>query len=124
MFYVIREGLLKCNPYLQCGLYSEVSFNTALTVSHITLSCIFFLYWLWSTVLFNDLTIQFKDDYMYVFVLGLNGLPGRKGEPGRDTVGLKGDEGPRGLPGLDGLRGQKGEPGMFVRQIDSRCFNL
>ena len=30
LFY--QEGLLKCDLYLQGGLYSEVTFNTGLTV--------------------------------------------------------------------------------------------
>ena len=32
LFYFIKEGLLKCGLYLQGGLYSEVAFNTGLTV--------------------------------------------------------------------------------------------
>ena len=32
LFYIIRKGLLKCGLYLQGGLYSEVAFNTGLTV--------------------------------------------------------------------------------------------
>ena len=32
LFYFIKEGLLKSGLYLQGGLYSEVAFNTGLTV--------------------------------------------------------------------------------------------
>ena len=28
----IKEGLLKCDLYLHCGLYPEVAYNTGLTV--------------------------------------------------------------------------------------------
>ena len=31
-FYFIKVGLLKCGLYLHSGLYSEVAFNTGLTV--------------------------------------------------------------------------------------------
>ena len=37
MFYVIKEGLLKCGLYLQGGLYSEVAFNTGWTVFRLAL---------------------------------------------------------------------------------------
>ena len=31
-FYLINQGILKCDLYLQDGLYSEVGFNTGLTL--------------------------------------------------------------------------------------------
>ena len=33
VFYFIKETILKCDLYLQDGLYSEVAFNTGLSVS-------------------------------------------------------------------------------------------
>jgi len=49
-----------------------------------------------------------------VSIKGDQGVPGKKGEPGRDGVsirGEKGDPGKRGEPGKRGLRGFKGEEG-------------
>ena len=55
----------------------------------------------------------------FVFLLGLSGLPGHKGEPGRGLVGPKGKPGLRGLPGLNGASGLKGDAGKFKELLEN-----
>ena len=64
LFCFIKEVILKCGLYLQGGLYSEVAFNTVLTVTTIA-SYLNYTKNVFKVILYDHMSVS--KHYTYVF---------------------------------------------------------
>lgn len=53
----------------------------------------------------------FATHIIFIYI-GLDGLPGARGDQGLPGVGLPGEPGIRGEPGIEGIPGIRGPPGL------------